>query len=195
MSSVSRNSEPFRLSTKRIEVRSKPVLRGNKLGGYAAVFGEAADLGDQGKERMAVGSLDRALKTSDARSLYNHSPLYVLGRQKAGTLRLLADDHGLEYEIDLPNTTYAADLRELVERGDIDGASFAFVPDVFTYDRLLDITTHTDVEKLIDVSPVTYPAYEGATVETRSCPAYVDLRRRSQIIRARARVRHMEGAK
>jgi len=191
VSSVSRKPEAFRSSVTRYEFRSKPELRGNKLGGYAAVFDEVTSLGDRGNERMAVGSLDRALETSDARSLYNHSPLHVLGRQKAGTLRLRADSHGLEYEVDLPDTTYARDLRELVERGDIDGASFAFVPDLSDYDQASDTTTHTDVRELVDVSPVTYPAYAGATTETRS-RLLVATRRRSQLIRARARVQHLE---
>lgn len=172
----------------RVECRSAPTLTGNRLGGYAAVFGENADLGSRGVERVAVGSLDRALKTSDTRALYNHDPMYVLGRQSAGTLRLAADSQGLEYEVDLPKTSYAADLRELVERGDITGASFAFVPDVTEYDA--GVLVHLDVADLVDVSPVTYPAYAGASTEARSRPL-VASRQRSQLIRARARV-HLE---
>jgi len=190
VSYVSRNSNTFRDSVTRIEFRSKPELRGNRLGGYAAVFGEVTTLGDGRGERMAPGSLDRALEDSDVRSLYNHSPLHVLGRQKAGTLRLRVDSRGLEYEVDLPDTTYARDLRELVERGDIDGASFAFIPGLVDYDRSTDTTTHTEVRELIDVSPVTFPAYSGATTEARSRLLAVS-RRRSQLIRARARV-HLE---
>ena len=196
MSSVPRNGESFRQIVNwkpaRIEVRSTPTLTGNKLGGYAAVFDQTTDLGWMGTECMAVGSLTRAMKASDARSLYNHNALYVLGRESSGTLRLSADEHGLEYEVDLPNTTYASDLRELVERGDITGASFAFVPDVCEYDRETGTTTHTDVRELIDVSPVTFPAYAGASTEARSRMSTVDGHRRSQIIRARARI-HLKG--
>jgi len=197
MSIVSQNREPLRrygnTNLVRVCCRSQPEIKGNKLGGYAAVFGQPADLGWRGKEIMAQGSLTRALKTSDARALYNHNPLYVLGRQAAGTLRLSTDSTGLEYEADLPNTTYAADLRELIERGDITGASFAFIPDLFDYDKTTDTVTHTDVAELIDVSPVTYPAYAGATTETRSAENLVS-RQRSQLIRARARV-HLRGEK
>lgn len=175
----------------RIAVRAETALKGGKLGGYAAVFDQTTDLGWMGKERMACGSVSDALKTSDTRSLYNHDVNQVLGRLSAGTLRLSADDHGLEYEVDLPNTTYANDLRELVERGDITGASFAFVPGLSTWDTKTETRTHTRVEQLVDVSPVTFPAYEGASTEARSVQLGA-ARLRSQLIRARARV-HLKG--
>lgn len=194
MTFVSRNNKIVPHSANRqllrVECRSVPVLSGNKLGGYAAVFGPVADLGDHGLERMAAGCFARALQTSDTRALYQHDPALVLGRQSSGTLRLATDDHGLEYEVDLPDTTYARDLRELVERGDITGASFQFVPDRFDFDRAEGVTTHTDVATLVDVSPVTFPAYEGASTEARSQQLGAT-RRRSQLIRARARV-HLE---
>jgi len=173
----------------RVECRSAPTIRGSKLGGYAAVYDEVADLGQGEREMISAGGLDRALATSDVRALYNHDPKLVLGRQSSGTLRLASDSHGLEYEVDLPKTSYANDLRELVDRGDITGASFAFVPgETEVRDGVL---VHLDVDGLVDVSPVTYPAYAGASTQTRSrrLPA---TRQRSQIIRARARV-HLKG--
>lgn len=175
----------------RINVRSVPTIRGNKVGGYAAVFDEIAERTDLGRERMATGSLDDALKVSDVRALYQHDPRYVLGRQSAGTLRLRIDSTGLEYEADMPDTTYARDLRVLLDRGDITGSSFAFVPDLAEYDDAGRVTTHTRVAELVDVSPVTFPAYSGATAQTRSIgPAAA--RRPGQLVRARARV-HLGG--
>lgn len=173
----------------RVQFRSTPQLRGRRLGGYAAVFGEIAPHTDLGPEMLDVGSLDRALKNSDARSLWNHDTRFVLGRESAGTLRLHADSTGLEYEVDLPNTSYANDLRELVERGDVTGASFAFIPDVT--ETRSGVLVHTDVADVVDVSPVTFPAYVGASTEARSLSLGA-ARRRSQLIRARARV-HLGG--
>lgn len=183
-----RNSRNVTTSTIRISCRSAPTLSGNRLGGYASVFNQPTDLGSGHKEAIAPGAFSTALETSDVRALYNHSPLHVLGRQSAGTLRLSPDSTGLEYEIDLPRTSYATDLRELVERGDIDGASFAFVPDKIEFDRDSGVTTHLSVSYLRDVSPVTFPAYAGATTQARSLPLAI-CRQRSQLIRARARVR------
>lgn len=176
--------------TLRVDVQCRAEMRGNKLGGYASVFDQTADLGFLGQERMAKGAFDNALKSSDVRALWNHDPLFVLGRQSAGTLRLRSDDHGLEYEVDLPNTSYANDLRELVERGDVTGASFGFVPGEFERGP---VRTHTSVAQLVDVSPVTFPAYGGASTEARSAPTGA-VRLRSQLIRARARV-HLEGVR
>ena len=170
---------------KRIEFRSSPTLKGNTIGGLAVVFDQVTDLG-YGKEAIAAGSLDAALSRDDAdvRALYNHDPLYVLGRQSAGTLRLTPTTAGLEYEIDLPDTGYGRDLAELVRRGDITGASFAFLPG--QVETRGGVTVHTSISRLVDVSPVTYPAYPGATTETRSARPAMD--RRTQLARARLRV-------
>lgn len=167
-----------------LHYRSAPALKGNKLGGYASVFDEVSPYTPFGQEAIAPGAFTRALETGDPRALFNHDPNQVLGRLSAGTLRLAQDSTGLEYEIDLPDTQLARDVRTLVERGDIDGASFQFV--VGEHEKRDGVLWHTDIADLIDVSPVTFPAYAGATSEARSKTA--GNHRRSQLIRARARV-------
>lgn len=152
----------------RVVVQCRSEISGNKLGGYAAVFGIEADLGWMGRERLAPSAFDSALRNSDVRALWNHDPQYLLGRQSAGTLRLSVDSTGLAYEVDLPDTSYARDLRVLVERGDLVGASFGFVPGESTWDDDRTVRTHTSVAELIDVSPVTYPVYPEASTEARS---------------------------
>lgn len=174
----------------RVEFRSDVEFRGTgqrRIGGYAAVFEVTASL-RWINECFARGSCDEALRTSDVRALYNHDPALVLGRSTSGTLRIGADDHGLEYEVDLPRTSYADDLRELVERGDITGASFAFIPNEWTYNDETDTRTHTRIKEIIDVSPVTYPAYVTTETSLRSRLPAASGQRRSQLIRARARV-------
>lgn len=169
----------------RVEVRATATGPG-KLGGYAAVFDQTTDLGWMGSERLARTAFDGRL-VDDVRALWNHNPENLLGRNKAGTLRLSVDSTGLQYEVDLPNTTLGRDIRELAERGDIDGASFGFVPGEWTWDEDEELRTHTAVKRLVDVSPVTFPAYDGASTQARSVidPA---ARSRSQLIRARARI-------
>ncbi len=136
-------------------------MSGGTLRGYAAVFGQYADLGDI-LEDIAPTAFDVALPTSDARALYNHDPNYLLGRMSAGTARVSVDAGGLAYEVDLPDTQYAADLAKLVQRGDITGSSFAFMPGQIERSMVgkRRLVTHTSVADLLDVSPVTYPAYE-----------------------------------
>jgi hypothetical protein len=146
-------------------------IDGNRLIGHAAVFNQTATLAT-GYERLASTAFDAALKDpeTDVRALLNHDPTLVLGRQSAGTLRLGTDTEGLRFEVDLPDTSYARDLKELLSRGDITGASFGFIPGEDKFSTAPDgkqVRTHTSVSRLLDVSPVTWPAYEGASVALR----------------------------
>jgi hypothetical protein len=91
----------------------------------------------------------------------------------AGTLRMKQDDKGLSFTNDMPDTQLGRDVRTSIERGDLDGCSFAFNVTKQTWrEELKDgITISTreieDVD-LFDVGPVTYPAYDGTSVGTRS---------------------------
>lgn len=164
---------------------------GNRLTGHAALFDRVAEL-PFGFERLAPTAFDKALADpeTDVRALLNHDPKLVLGRQSAGTLDVAADDTGLRFSVNLPDVSYARDLRELVSRGDLTGASFGFIPGETqeTRYRGRSMTTHTSVEALIDVSAVTFPAYEGASVSLRYLAVPSRATARDQAIRARARV-------
>jgi HK97 family phage prohead protease len=140
-----------------------------QISGYAAVFNQETRIGDFFTEIIKPGAFTRALKEKqDVRALFNHDADKVLGRSPK-TLRLSEDSKGLKYEIDLPDTTTANDLRESIKRGDIDQSSFAFVAVKQTWREEGDqlIREIEDVD-LYDVSPVTYPAYEGTSVSARS---------------------------
>lgn len=161
-----------------VELRAE-VSDDGRLIGRAAVFGQIADMVAH-YERIGQRAFDRVLAdaTSDVRALINHNPAMLLGRQSAGTLRLRATDAGLEFEVDLPDTSYANDLRALVARGDMTGASFGFIPGEDTWSRARDgrrIQTHLSVSGLRDVSIVTFPAYEGTEVHLRSLDSFEGL--------------------
>lgn len=91
--------------------------------GYAAVFDSPSqDLGGF-VEIVERGAFDDVMRSSpDVFGKYNHER--VIGRTSSGTMRLFVDDRGLRYEIDPPRS--AADVVELIERGDVRGSSFAF---------------------------------------------------------------------
>lgn len=158
------------------EIRSlvMPVERradGDKmtLTGYAAVFGEAADIGGYFSEVIARGAFTETLKTADVRAYFDHDSGRILGRSSAGTLRLREDDKGLAVEIDLPDTSDGRDVRTLVERGDVSGMSFSFSAVKQTWDESTDPPTRTIQElRLYEVSVVSDPAYEGTSVALRS---------------------------
>lgn len=151
-------------------VLTRASVRGNTLYGYASVFGQVAEVAE-GVEGLDPTAFDAVLDDAgtDVRALWNHDPTLLLGRQGAGTLRVSVDADGLGYECDLPNTSYAQDLRELVSRGDLTGASFGFVPGTARLERAdgRTIRWHTSVRALVDVSPVTFPAYSGAGTQLR----------------------------
>lgn len=175
---------PVRLN---VELRSA-AIEGNTLSGMAHVFGHRAFVGGR-YEEMGVGAFDEALKGSDVRAFFNHDPAMLLGRQSSGTLRLEPSEAGLAYSVDLPNTSYANDLRELVARGDLDGASFAFIPGEVKFGKAADgtqVRIHTKVRSLVDISPVSLPAFTGTSVVLRSMQSDESIR--SQLVRARARV-------
>jgi uncharacterized protein len=161
--------------TNETEVRSKPqslvVDDAGTLRGYAALFNEPADLGAY-DEVIRQGAFKRTLSVGkDIRALWSHDPKYVLGRTSNNTLRLIEDDKGLYCEIDLPPTTWAADLRASIQRGDCAGASFQFSPVRNGERRTVQPTGRTLREltelKLFEISAgVGNPAYEKAAIRS-----------------------------
>jgi HK97 family phage prohead protease len=176
----------------RLYAEFRAAVRGDRLEGHAAVFGQAAQIRG-GYEAIGSGAFDEVLaRGDDVVGLRDHNPTMLLGRTASGTLRLGVDGDGLAFEVPkLPNTTYANDLRELVERGDLRGASFGFLPGRDELGHAPDgrqLRTHTSISRLLDVSVVTLPAYDGTDVALRHLtfdPPTLD--RRTQIIRARYR--------
>jgi len=105
------------------------------------------------------------IEKSDVRALINHNPDLVLARSTAGNLILSVDEKGLRYEFSIPETSYGKDLAINMKNGNINQSSFAFTvgSDEWSTDEDgNDIRTITSIEKLYDVSPVTYPAYSQA---------------------------------
>ena len=62
------------------------------VAGYAAVFGEMADIGGYFQEVLARGAFTNTLKTADVRAFYGHERTKLLGRTSSGTLRLQEDE-------------------------------------------------------------------------------------------------------
>jgi HK97 family phage prohead protease len=158
--------------------------------GYAAVFNEEYVLWDGASfrvvETVKPGTFTRALKEKqDVRCLYNHDANLLLGRSAAGTLRMKQDDKGLSFTNDMPDTQLGRDVRTSVDRGDLDGCSFAFTVTKQTWreekkDGVVISTREIEDVDLFDVGPVTYPAYTGTSVGTRSSAALAEMR--SQVL-------------
>jgi len=141
------------------------------LTGYAAVFNSRSeDLGGF-YEQIKPGAFARCLNASpDVVCLREHDPrLGVLGRTRSGTLRLKENQIGLRFEADLPNTTFAMDLEESINRGDLDACSFGFIAINDDWSRAADgsaLRTLIDVN-VFDVSVVAFPAYTATSAQMR----------------------------
>lgn len=165
------------------QVIARASLEGNKLVGYGAVYDQPTTRQRDftGTETIARGAFD-GLLTGDVVALVNHDMGQLLGRTSSGTLRLDSDDHGLSFELDLPDTQLGRDVRILVERGDLAGMSFS--ASLGQVDRTEGGVTHRSFKQLVDVSVVTSPAYLGTSVAVRSEQVNA-LALREQLLRAR----------
>ena len=141
---------------------------GNTIRGYAAIYNSDSEWMGGFYEQIETGAFDEVLD-NDVRAYFNHDENLLLGRVSSGTLRISTDKRGLFYEVDLPNTTYANDLVELMKRGDVNQSSFAFLIEKDRWEQRGG-TTYRIIEKvsrLLDVSPVAQPAYPDATSELK----------------------------
>jgi uncharacterized protein len=154
---------------------------GRTIEGYAAVFYDRKNpnteyaLFSDAWERIQHGAFDRALKEmDDAAALWNHNSDKLLGRVSAGTCRLSVDNKGLKYVVDLPpNCDYADSLISSLKRGDCNRSSFSFTIDDELWRESKDAQGNVIFireilsVRLIDVSPVCFPAYAGTSCSLR----------------------------
>ena len=179
MNNIEKRFHKENTQKRKFETRIEADKEARTITGYAAIYNsDSEDLGGF-IERMAPGSFDGRLQ-DDVRVLFNHDNNLVLGRTISGTATLEVDEKGLKYTCQLPDTSYAKDLIELMERGDVTQSSFAFTIEDESWEERADgmlIRTVKKVGQLYDVSPVTYPAYTEATSGLRtSAPVEVEQR-------------------
>ncbi len=155
-----------------VDLRAAMDGNGRTLEGYAVVFGAMSeDLGGF-REVIEPGAFSEALgNRPDVRALFNHDPSFVLGRTTNGTLALMQDGHGLRMAVTMPDTSYARDVYELVQRGDVSQMSFAFSVrkggETWATEEGRRVRRLRSLD-LYDVSVVTYPAYQATTVAARA---------------------------
>jgi hypothetical protein len=157
-----------------IEVRSASEDGSIPMVGHAALFDTRAEIVPGFFEVIARGAFTTAIGRDDVRMLINHDSNLILARTSAGTLRLSEDETGLATDADMAPTSYGKDLAISMERGDISQMSFAFQAEVEDWQDLPDGSWLRTVRqaKLYDVSPVTYPAYDGTDAALRSAAMF-----------------------
>src|SRR5690625_1747841 len=149
------------------------------LEGYFIKYGVETELSRGFYEEIQRGAVDRSL-SSDIRCLFNHDSAVVLGRTSNNTLELRSDDVGLYGRVKInPNDKQANDIYARIERGDINACSFGFIPKDEDIEHREDGTVKFIVRdaELIEVSPVTFPAYPQTVVNARKKDAEQDKQR------------------
>lgn len=150
----------------------------NRVGGYAVVWGDRADIGGWWTEEFKPGAFADSIK-GDVRALFDHDTGRVLGRTASGTLRLAEDQRGVGFEIDLPDTQDGRDVNTLIGRGDLSGVSFGFRALIEEWDETVD-PPHRTISKaeMFELSVVAFPAYDATEVAQRSSEQVRDDRKR-----------------
>ena len=127
-------------------------------------------------EKIAPFAFKNSLESgSDVICTFDHKPSRILGRLRAKTLEIRLDDKGCFYRDELPETSYANDLKVSISRGDVFGNSFGMYVVEDLWEEAEDgLPERTIVEAILfDVSPVTAPTYEDAEVVLNSLDRYL----------------------
>lgn len=179
------------------EVRAETNDSGEKIiTGRPIVYGSRTNLG-WFDEIIEPGALNGADLT-DVRFLVNHDTRMIpLARSRRNngnsTMMLTADDLGLNLDfvkLDVENNTTSRALYSAVERRDLDGMSFMFAVDGEEWEDLESDhpTRHiTKISSVVEVSAVTFPAYEATEIYARSKEALENAKRELENARERAK--------
>ena len=158
------------------EIRAEQNDNGAIITGRPIVYNSRTDLGgfDEVIERGALNNTD----LTDVRFLVNHDiskiPLARSRRNNGNsTMQLTVDTFGMGIRVtlDTENNSEARALYSAVQRGDITGMSFMFGVRGEKWDDLESDhpTRHiTDISTVVEVSAVTFPAYDATEIDARS---------------------------
>lgn len=144
--------------------------------GRPIVYESKTDLGEF-DEVIAKGALDKA-NLKDVRFLVNHDVSKIpLARSRNNnensTMQLMPDAEGLAIRVnlDVENNSEAKNLYSAIKRGDITGMSFMFAvaeDDWAELDSEHPVRTIKSISDVLEVSAVTFPAYEETSIGIRN---------------------------
>lgn len=142
--------------------------------GRPVVFNERTDLGyfDEIIDRGALDNTDMR----DVRLCLNHDTSYVYARSRNNnensTMQIGVDDMGMYFRagLDVKNSPKAQDYYAAIQRRDIDKMSFMFIIGEDKWEGLdtdHPTRTITSIERIVEISAVTFPAYDGTSISAR----------------------------
>lgn len=161
-----------------LEIREIQENSPKTIQGYAIKWNELSNpIGGLFVEKFERGAFAESLKTNNQKAFWSHNSNYVLGSTRSNTLRLIEDDVGLRFEVDLPDSTWGNDAYTSIKRGDVDNVSFGFSlinKDSESWEDRSDgvLIRTVKTANLYEISPVAFPAYPQTEVSARSLEAY-----------------------
>lgn len=168
--------ELFERRSYTFDIRAEQTDEYGVIEGRAIVYNSVSDMG-YFDEMIASGALD-GTNLRDVRFLVNHDlsriPLARSRNNNANsTMQLMKDEFGLSVRVklDTERNSEARALYSAVERGDITGMSFMFSIDSEEWSDLESdhpTRTITAISRVIEVSAVTFPAYEDTEISVRN---------------------------
>lgn len=180
------------------EVRAVSTENGSLITGRPIVYESKTDLGFF-DEVIDFGALDGADLT-DVRFLVNHNTdMIPLARSRRNngnsTMTLTVVPEGLDIEavIDTENNATARELKSAIERTDLSGMSFMFSIDDEEWEDLESDHPTRHIKKIgsvVEVSAVTFPAYDATSINARSKEALENAR--TAVETAKLKVRSVE---
>ena len=158
------------------DVSAEETENGHTITGRPIVYNSRTNMGFF-DEIIAEGALN-STDLTDVRFLVNHDTSKIpLARSRKNTtnstMQLMPDDKGLgiRVNLDVDNNADAKALYSAVKRGDITGMSFMFGVDGEEWEELESdhpLRRVTDISTVVEVSAVTFPAYEATEIQARS---------------------------
>ena len=173
---MGKNKKELERRSYSFEVRAEETEQGNIITGRPIVYNSRTDLGwyDEIIEPGALNNTD----LTDVRFLVNHDTSKIpLARSRNNngnsTMQLSVDNDGMSIRVtlDTENNSEARALYSAVKRGDISGMSFMFAIRDEEWDDLDSdhpIRHIKDISTVVEVSAVTFPAYESTEINARS---------------------------
>ena len=154
-----------------ITYRAKKDSEKKVIQGYAVVFDSWTDISSWGeiwKECIRKGAFTQSLKENSILALYNHDFNNVLARKDVN-MKLVEDDKGLYFEIELPDTTQGNDLYELINKGIVNQCSFSgYVrKNLWSEDNGGNVLREILEIDLIEITITPIPAYEVTEAEVK----------------------------
>lgn len=156
-----------------IEIRTGDFSNdGNRLTGYASVYNapsrplsiQGINNGKPFTERVRPGAFDSSM-AENISLLIGHDRRELLATTASGLLQLRSDSHGLAFDVQLPDTQRARDVRTMIEARVLTAMSFGFYVKRDSWSGSERVLEAVDLR---EISIVADPAYPQTQVEART---------------------------